>query len=153
MSDIMRGIAKEQMLEVYQWGIEWHWQPLCLITVGIDVKHTNINIIISQRKAKMKRQRIEGEVKKFLFPNLIAAHWDGHLYLRGNKRLCAQVAWDPWGVEWDLRGRYKGGDEVVGLLDQQRPDSKLVIWYNSNQLQWVVGACFHLELWLDRPIL
>ena len=138
-------------------------------TLNIPLQETNINISSSNRKARQNRVKIAAKVKEeFRCPDLVSVHWDGKILTLKGKIKSHRVAVSITGANAERVKKLLGVPECkggTGVEEAEVVKEVLVNWDIKDQVVNLVfdttasnssgecGACYHLELWLDKPIL
>ena len=138
-------------------------------SLNIPLQDTNINISSGRRKARQNRVKIAAKVKEeFKCPDLVSVHWDGKILMLKGKIKSHRVAVSITGADADRVKKLLGVPECQGGTGVQEAEvvkEVLVNWDVRDQVVNLVfdttasnssgdcGACYHLELWLDKPIL
>ena len=138
-------------------------------TLGIDIKHTNINKSSAFKKAQKQRLKIsETIMEEFEKPEQCVVHWDGKiLKVKGNlqsNRVCVYLT----GADAEKARKLLGVPETkdgTGAAECEVVKEMLMKWKIKGEVCAMVfdttssntggesGACKYLELWLETPIL
>ena len=138
-------------------------------SLGVDLEDTNISVSNAHEKAKKERIILSKTVKEnFVCPARAALHWDGKtLKIKGNKksgRVCVYLS----GVDNDKIKKLLAVPEAMsatGKAEAEAVKKVLMDWQIKEQVVSVVfdttasnssgevGACFHLETFVDSPVL
>ena len=137
--------------------------------LNIDILDTNINHNSALRKARQERVRIAQKVKEdFNCPDCVSVHWDGKVLILKGKIKTNRVAVSVTGVNTERVRKLLGVPDCQGHSGKDESEvvkDVLISWDIRDQVvnlefdttasnsSGVVGACCHLELWLDKPIL
>ena len=137
--------------------------------VGVDIRKTNVNVYSAWSQAQKTRVAISNQIKeKFVCPEMVSLHWDGKIFKLKRNVTSNRVAVYVAGVDDDKEQKLLGAPEtesgtgkaeaavVLRLLESWKIKEQvaaMVFDTTTSNSSGEVGACRHVEDWLESPIL